>query len=186
MDHKNIHEITNIYESTVKMVRFRLNKGWDYVWITYDEERGFITMSSSYGDYSCIWSAIGEGVKLSEFFVTANKGYLVDNFFTGKESTYFDLDQAKADIKQDVIQGRRDGTIDKEDARAVFDFIRDELNYNMSSEEFSNIMFDSEAINNWNQDWWDGSIGMKRKGRYITLRDEIIPMIQKYFKGEFK
>lgn len=183
-------KVSQIYKDDVKMVRLRLNSGWDYVWFTYHQEKGFISITSSFGNWSYIWSSMGEGTKLSEFFSQANSGYLSNKLMGRAERKVFDLDDAVKDVKKDIIEERRNTPefLSKEKARSLFDAI-DELGEDYegsSSEGFANAFSDSRTLMNWNPDFWETSWGFRDSPSFCTLHDEIIPMIQSYFKGELR
>jgi hypothetical protein len=189
MKHKCIQSIDNVYEDDVKMVRFRLNKGWDYVWITYHDEKGFLSITSSYGNYSYIWSAMGEGTTLRQFFLTANNQYLSDKFFHDrhKEKYAFDLDLAFVEMKKDLFENRRNGGFSSEQAREVFNDIKDWQEWSdsgMSEERFYTEYFDRREISKWNQEPWESNYGRKLSTAYMVLYEEIVPMIRDHFKME--
>lgn len=185
----NISSVDNIYKSQIPFVRLRLNKGWDYVWFSYDEDKGFIQISSSYGTWSYVWSAMGEGVKLSEFFQKASDSYLVDKFFGASHKEYFDSDQADRDIRKEIARDRRDGNLTKTEARELIDAVQDmvddfDSNYENDRSRFLDAFADVEVLQQWRPEYWDNSWGMMPTGKYLTLKNEIIPLIKKYFSGK--
>lgn len=187
---KNIHEVNKISKEDVPTITFSLNKSYDYLKITHNIQKnfGFINIMSSFGDYAYIWGAMGEENALPEFFVGADKHYLSNKLF-GPEQNEFDLDKAVKDMKTELFKDRRERNMDHDVAREVYDFIVDEVDCSdgMSLDLFSKLLWDSDAISKWNEEWYDGcSWGMRLKCRFLTLRDEIIPLIQQYFKGELK
>lgn len=184
-------QIYNIYkikpEEETKTFTISLNKGWDYLKVTHNTKKnfGWINIMSSYGDYSYIWGAMGKDTDLPTFFTKANSGYLVDKLF-GSERKTFDLDKAISEIKKEVIKDRREGNMDYGMAREIFDFIEEELYSDISKERFADAMYTSNAIQEWYPEWWDRGWGMRYKTRFIILQDEIIPIIQEYFKGQLE
>lgn len=184
----NISSVDNVYKSQIPFVRLRLNKGWDYVWFSYDDEKGFIQISSSYGSWSYIWSAMGEGVTLTEFFQKASDSYLVDKFFGASHKEYFDADKAVQDIKREIARERRDRYLSKTTARELTDAIQDlsddlDSNYENDRSRFLEAFTDVETLYNWKPEHWDNSWGMMPTAKYLTLKNEIIPLIKKYFSG---
>lgn len=184
-------KVSNIYEDTVKMVRLRLNKGWDYVWFTYNEEKGFISITSSFGNWSYIWSSMGKGEVLSTFFRDAGRDYL-SNKLWGKDNDYFDLDEAIKEVKQDIINDRkldsRPKKVAKAHARLLWKAIEEigEDFDGCSRERFMSEFSDNNMLGPWNPDFWEANWGMRLKPGFLTLKNEIIPMIQSYFKGELR
>lgn len=184
----NITSVDNVYKSQIPFVRLRLNNGWDYVWFSYDEDKGFIQISSSYGTWSYIWSAMGEGVKLSEFFQKASDGYLVDKFFGASHQEYFDSDNADRDIRKEIARDRRDGNLTKTEARELVDALQDmvddfDSNYENDRDRFLEAFSNVEVLQQWRPEYWDNSWGMMPTAKYLTLKNEIIPLIKKYFSG---
>jgi hypothetical protein len=117
-------------------------------------EKGFLSITSSYGNYSYIWSAMGEGTTLRQFFLTANNQYLSDKFFHDrhKEKYAFDLDLAFVEMKKDLFENRRNGGFSSEQAREVFNDIKDWQEWSdsgMSEERFYTEYFDRREISKW-------------------------------------
>jgi hypothetical protein len=181
------NKLNEIYEDEAKMVRFRLNDGWDYVWITYHDVKGFITISSSYGNYSYIWSAMGKGVLLKDFFVKADNDYLAQKLYrsTHRSTQRFDSDTAFKELKQMIIQYRRDGSLNKHLARLLFDEIKDweSDSDELSREGFYNGFYDQPSLSEWNPDIWYNDLGSVDETGFLTLKNEIIPIIKEYFRG---
>jgi hypothetical protein len=178
-----------VFEDDVKMVRFRLNAGWDYVWLTYHQEKGFISITSSYGNWSYIWSSMGEGTTLSQFFSQADKFYLSNKLWDHKQKkTYFDLQQGITDIKEEILRERKEEVLSRKDARNLYDLVEDleEVDgYDDPSEHrFMEAFMDHRILSEWNQEPWESHWGMVAKTDFVYLQDHIIPLIQKYFRGE--
>lgn len=185
---QHIQSVNNVYKSQVPLIRLRLNDGWDYVWFTYEDERGFIQIASSYGTWSYIWSAMGEGVTLTEFFQKASAGYLTEKFFGANHKEYFDADQAIIDIKKEIVRDRKDQNLTATDARelteAAQDFSDDlDSNYENDRSRFLDAFADVEVLQQWRPEYWDNSWGMRPTGKYLALKNDIIPLIKKYFAG---
>jgi len=178
-------EVMGYAEDKAEMVRFRLNQGWDYVWITYHDTKGFLTITSSYGNWSFIWSSMGEGTTLREFIMRAGDDYLANKMW-GKDQEYFDEDEAVNDIKRSIIEDRRMGYIDSDKARFLWREAEDlgEDYEGASRDLFMSAFSDNRHLCEWKTEWWETNWGMRPKPNFMTLRNEIIPMFRRYLKGE--
>lgn len=184
---KNL-KVSQVYEDTAKMVRFRLNDGWDYVWITYHDLKGFLTITSSFGNWAYIWSAMGhEGTTLTSFIGKAGDDYLANKMW-GKDQEMFEYDEAVKDIHRQIIEDRRMNLIDSDKARLLWKEAEDlgEDYEGASRDMFMSAFSDNRILTDWKCEWWETNWGMREKPAYLTLKNEIIPMIRKYMKGELK
>ena len=185
---KNFLSINSVTEDVAQFVQFKINNGWDYVWVTFSDAKGFISITSSYGNWSYIWSSMGEGVTLREFFSSAGESYLAAKLFGHENRDIFNTNDAVKDIKDDIMFERRGGYLSKEKARLLWNEIKELGDYyqETSRDIFLNAFKDNRALVNWCPDWWENKWGLRNKPNFLTLHNEIIPMIKHYFKGELK
>lgn len=179
-------EVNNVYASGAKFVRFRLNKGWDYVWITYDDVKGFLSITSSYGNWSFIWSAMGEGTTLTDFIIRAGDDYLANKMW-GRDQEMFEYDEAVKDIKQSIVEDRRSGHIEKSHARLLWKEA-EELGENyegVSRDLFMSAFSEFKYLSQWKVEWWETNWGMRPKPSFLTLKTKIIPMFRGYLEGKY-
>lgn len=187
--YKAIQDVTNVYTDSAQMVRFRLNNGWDYVWVTYNDLKGLISISSSFGNFAYIWNSRGEGVSLREFFIEASStDYLANKFFSEdtKKATVFEYSIAIAEIKKLIIDDRKARKISKEEARDLLEELEGMGSDYESEEMFYRAFFDSKELSEWQPEIYEYTPGRVRSEKYLVLKDEIIPMIQKHFKKELE
>lgn len=179
------NKVSQVYEETAKMVRFRLNDGWDYVWVTYNDIKGFLTITSSFGNWSYIWSAMGEGNTLTDFVIKAGDDYLANKMW-GKDQEMFEYDEAVKDIQRAIIEDRRSGVLDSDLARLLWKEAEDlgEDYEGASRDLFMSAFSDNRHLSQWKIEWWETNWGMRPKPSFLTLRNEIIPMFRQYLKGE--
>lgn len=185
--YKHLQSIDGITTGKAEFVRFSLNGGWDYVFVTYVQKIGFITITSSYGNWSYIWSAMGKGTLLSEFFLQADADYLSNKLMDDQERTYFDSDQAIKDIKKRIIQERKDEIIGKTEARDLVNALKElkedfNSNYENDRNRFLDAFSENDTLYNWFPEFYEPSWGLKATGSYNALKYEIIPMIKDHFK----
>lgn len=185
MKHFNIREV-QVTKDVAKMVRFRINDGWDYVWVTYQEEKGFISISSSFGNYSYIWSSMGEGTKLPEFFARADNQYLAHKLFVDskQEKHTFSFSQAIEELKEELFEIRKEKFMSAEEARDIYNDIvefSDDHEADTIKETFYYNFTNYKALAAWNPEYWDGDYGRGVSGSFLVLQDEIVPLIKNYF-----
>ena len=183
----NISKINEVTHPEVKHARIRLNDGWDVIRVTYTDE-GFIQIYSSFGHYSYHWTAMGEGVTLQKFFggrCSGDNEYLANKLWgsTREPEEYFDLDNAIKEVKEYM----EDQTCppDKEEWEEINNAIEDNIEGNGDSRDlFISAWLSSDVLNEWVSEIYMDNWGMTKKGRYKCLVNDIIPTIQKYFRGE--
>ena len=95
-------------------------------WVLFvDERSGCVSVMSDYGDYSHRWPAQWTGFRTTlRFLATAGDDYLLDKFTYGFESK-FDHERTQKLLREDLIERRREGRIDRETARAAWDATAD-------------------------------------------------------------
>lgn len=181
------NKVSQVYEETAKMVRFRMNDGWDYVWITYHDIKGFLTITSSYGNWAFIWSAMGEGTTLTDFIIRAGDDYLANKMW-GKDQEMFEYDEAVKDIQRVIIEDRRNKLLDSDKARFLWKEAEElgEEYEGVSRDLFMSAFSDNRYLIEWKSEWWETNWGMRPKPGFLTLKNEIIPMFRRYLKGELQ
>lgn len=185
---RNINKIEAPIVDDVKLVRFRLNGGWDYVWMTYHPTKGFISITSSFGNYSYIWSSMGKGVELQDFFSRADKYYLAEKLFSDskREKKVFSASDAYEDIKKELFGFLRRGHVSPQDARLIYDELcesEEDFDADSSADLFMNEIFSLKHFIEWQPEPYHSSYGYRTSGSYITLQEELVPLIQDYFKS---
>lgn len=169
-----------------QMKRVLLRMGYDWIDFTYDETKkvGSIFIDSSFGSWCNGWSHMGDDTTLPEFFLRADKYYLANKLWDHDEKTdYFDSGDANEELKKDIIRSRREGSLDAEEARKYYDAVDELENEASSFDSWISQYYDAE-LGEYNQEIWDISIGWKKRSKYLSLQDLIIPAIKKYFAGE--
>ncbi|MFV8250221.1 hypothetical protein [Bdellovibrio bacteriovorus] len=184
---RNIASVDSAVLSTIQMLSIRLNNGWDWVKVSFDDPKGLIQIESSFGSYSFIWSAMGDGHTLRTFFVKTDKHYLAEKLWhnSHRETEAFVCSEAFVDLKKRIFKERRDGSLLDWEARDLYDAaveFQDDLGSDASYERFITAMGESEVLNKWDSEPWHCHYGMRPIGRFVCLRDELIPLIQSEFK----
>jgi len=179
MNYKNIYRVEVAIEEEIKTVRLRCNKGWDSIRITYSDD-GLMQIFSSFGNYAYFWGSMGVDT-MAEFWTrgSGSEDYYANKLWDhDKPKKYLDSDKFKKEF------------IEKFDLSEEFDEdIVDDLDNLLSEYGGSRDLFYS----NWDgyenlkeydsHDIYEHDFGMEYKGSYKVLRNEIIPIIIKYFEG---
>lgn len=129
----------------IASITYALRSGGEYADITIREwpGGGSIGIQSSFGSYANTWNAIGKG-PFRKFLCGLDMSYFF-NKCLGNEYREFDCEATVKEIKQDIIQCRRDGEVGKEDAREVWDSLPDhyfakDLHAEMGSYDFDELV----------------------------------------------
>ncbi|MDF2563750.1 MAG: hypothetical protein K0Q53_145 [Massilibacillus sp.] len=107
----------------IKIWRYYLpnteRKGWGIFII---DEKGYFSAVTDYGNYAFMWSSFGSD-DFREFVIeiSNNPGYVLGKV-AKKE---YDGEQTCKDIKELIIELRRDGSFAKEEARREWDLLKD-------------------------------------------------------------
>ena len=125
--------VTEVYRLEGKSIS--CHDGREYVkWVAsvyIDEEEGRISVQSTYGNYTDMWSRAGRGTPtLKEFLSRTDDSYIMQNF--GKRD-WFDKDRTLRELKLIVLASRRktkkfrpydfDVSLDKDEARECWEQI---------------------------------------------------------------
>lgn len=98
--------------------------GWADISIDEGEKSGRLSISSDYGNWAYYWGACGSSFK--EFLISLDISYVSGKFGTGN---YFDFEETIRTIKKDIIDSRKNGYSDKEEARELWNSMSDLQNY---------------------------------------------------------
>ena len=84
---------------------------------------GEIVINSSFGTWSNTWTACG--VPFKQFLTRAEFDYLFTKFM-GIKLNCFDGNATMVQIKQDIMERRKSGSLDKDEAREAWGSVMDE------------------------------------------------------------
>lgn len=191
---KNIYEINEVTHPEVKHARIRLNNGWDIVRLTYTDS-GFIQIYSSFGHYAYHWTAMGEGVTLQQFFgkrASGDNHYLANKLWssTRENEEYFDADDAVKEIGEYLLDYDQSSSYLEKDDDIYKEIMSEAEDVKSCSGDnrdlFIHHWMSTEILNEWIPEFYEHSFGMRKKGRYNVLLNEIIPLIQDYFNGQLE
>lgn len=111
-----------ITKSQVECYKLRHESGlyWADINVDANENKGRIQIASDFGSYQYYWGACGCSFK--EFLIKIGIDYAAAKF---GEDKWFDFDETIKSYKKTLIQYRREENITTEDAREIYDEIKE-------------------------------------------------------------
>lgn len=157
--------------------------GW--LVVTFCEERGSIQIQSDWGNAAFIWLHTGvEGQdKVKRFFAYAGVDYILNKFSYDQPNLkdVIDADKTQREVKYYILERRREGWIEKDEAREAWDDIE------LYQDELEG--FDGH-VNMGDCRWYDAMsshiddlyefIYTRPSPMYISYRDIVVPTIQRW------
>lgn len=105
-------------------------------------ECGEILIHSSFGSWANSWGHMG--VPMDSFLAKVERGYCAEKFM-GSNAYRFDGELSVKGLRERVLEWRRDGTFEKDEARAVWDWISENDDRLESSPDlFVETMYDGQ------------------------------------------
>lgn len=125
--------------AVVYVVRLKEMSGWGVATLREWPGGGSVDIQSDYGNYAFTWGAIGKD-SLIEFLVDLNLGYAM-NKLTEYKLYELDFKGTIQKMKKELLSQRRDGYIDKEQARDAWDDLCENIEGGAESEDaiYSNL-----------------------------------------------
>lgn len=105
-----------------KLRQGNMGLGWADITIREWPAGGSIDIQSDYGNYSYFWNSIGKRT-FKEFLLGLNPGYFFGKCM-GKEYDVYDPEKTERWVKELVIERRKDGDLNKEEARDCWNEIQ--------------------------------------------------------------
>lgn len=91
----------------------------DHEWANIVHDDGLLMIHSSYGSWSYYWSHPGGPAK--EFLTQLDDGYLISKLGGSKKE--FDGERTEQNIRREILERRRDGRLNKDNAREIWEEI---------------------------------------------------------------
>lgn len=153
--------------------RYIIRKNHEWAFVYVDETTGVFSCYSSFGTYAYCWTHIG-GQTLKEFLRDLNFDYFMGKTRPGYWC--FDAEATVKGIKLSIIERRRDGYIDKSDARNAWADAED-LWHDNQHEFFEQLCSSDPLMKFYNGDYCD--IGRERpdgnsRGFWETIWPEFV------------
>jgi len=107
-----------VTKSKIELYKFRADSGLYWADITIDAHGrgGRISIASDWGSWQNYWGAAGDDFK--DFLGRISWDYAADKFEVAR---HVDVDETIKNWKQQLLEHRREGSIESEDARNVYD-----------------------------------------------------------------
>lgn len=114
----------NVSEGTVYTLRFDNTFGWAVVVVS--DATGMLAITSDWGEWAFRWNLRGmpEGHTLTQFLATTDGDYVARKFL-GAAAREYDPDGTKREWKAQICRLRREGMINRLDARAAWSEVAD-------------------------------------------------------------
>jgi len=125
--------------SKVYTLRFDDHRDW-FIQATIIEERGYLALHTSHGDWQYRWGS--PGMPFKQFLTTLDDGYLMGKL---GQRNFFEGDKSVKQIKRDIIEKRKETDISAEEARSFYDFLVKPYGIDASSIEMFHRSFDEET-----------------------------------------
>lgn len=142
----------NFKKSTCERYDIRLKDSCGWAIITIDENGGLFNAQSDYGSYSYSWPNHGrESFKHFILELVKDKSY-----FLGKVSSnnYYYQDKTENAWKEKVIELRKEGELDKGQARELWDEIID-FDYYTSAESLQHECYENDIVCKYCPEPWE-------------------------------
>lgn len=120
----------HIEESTVRHIRIVGFERLDPISVTlqdFGEGQGKIAIDVWGEAWACYWGAMGKQNTISSFFQKASVDYLADKLSVGLDRSRFSNEKLQASAKKEILSLRRQGCIDEDEARGLYDDVDFEL-----------------------------------------------------------
>lgn len=110
-------------KSTCERYDIRLKEGYGWAIVTIDENGGLFNAQSDYGSYSYSWPCHGrDSFKHFILELVEDKSYFLGKVANDK---FYYMEKTEKAWKEEVIRARREGELDKDQARELWDEIVD-------------------------------------------------------------
>lgn len=107
---------------------------------------GYISVVGSFGSFGHYFG--NTGCDFREFLCGCDKWYLSHKFF-GLESQVFDCDKTVVAIKRYIIERRRTGSLEKDQAREMFEAVKDASGNNSEESFFMDLSHTMPNFYEW-------------------------------------
>lgn len=98
----------------------------DFSWafLLINEEIGIVSIVSDYGNWSAVWMPKHHGRQsLKHFIAEGDCDYLAKKLMRDEDRRQFNCDRTIDRIKEQLLSSRRDGSIEADEARSLYDDI---------------------------------------------------------------
>jgi hypothetical protein len=138
-----------ISKKTIQLYKLRDigDCGWADISIDEGEQAGRISIASDWGSWQFYWGSCGKPFKQFLIGLSHNMDYVAGKMNADR---WFDFDATIKKLKNDVLISRRNNYIEEEQARSIFNEIKEIENESPSdANHFVSLFYDTENLCNW-------------------------------------
>lgn len=148
--------------------RYDIRIGYDWGTFIVDTD-GSLLINSSYGNWAYGWGNHGRE-SFKHFLIEMQKdiSYLIMKLNGGKKE-YFKLEETIQEVKKDIITERKNFSISKEDARDLYNFVKEDLEETYDQTHFEVKIYESGLMDKVYFDYHS-----------IPLRTEVDPSLRRF------
>jgi hypothetical protein len=154
----------------------------EWATFTIDENGGLFNCHSSFGDYNYSWPYHGrESFKHFILELAEDPHYLLGKV---AKQDYFDFDKAQEAWKRTIINERKCGSLNKDDAREAFDYI---CNMEYSDIAYAQVqIYNSQILNKitGNEPYYEFPTDCEYNSNAKYFAHEVMPMFADILKKE--
>lgn len=171
-------------KSTSERYDIRLKDEYGWAIITIDENGGLFNAQSDYGNYNYSWP--NHGRKSFKHFIlelVRDKSY-----FLGKvaDKRYYYQEETEKAWKERIIEDRREGYLNQEQARELWNEIID-FDYYTSTEGIQHQCYENDVVCKYYSEPWESLeivTGFSPQAKMFA--DKIMPILGEIIKKELK
>jgi hypothetical protein len=142
-----------VTQSTIQLYQLRNidNGGWADISIDEGKNSGRISIASDWGTWQYYWNSCGKPFKQFLIDLRNDMPYVAGKMNADR---WFDFDATIKKLKEDVLVSRRNEQIDKEQARLIYDEIKEIDNACSISDRnhFYDLLATSDNLSEWRYD----------------------------------
>lgn len=178
-----------VSKGTCEKYDFRFNNG-DWAYVLMDEAKGLFTIYSAYGTYAYSWPNRGsQSFKSFMLEILKDPDYLLSKiqpkgyFYEDKTKEAW-LNQVCHDRYQNGYGRMRDIELSKEDARELYDAIKDEDFY--SAERASEFLFSNKTLNRCyeHEPWFTFEPVVDYSPDVLGVMNHVLPALSEVLRQE--
>lgn len=158
------------------------NGSWALIYLQEGIDRpwGALSIISDYGNFGCLWTAIGER-PFRSFLASLDFDYAMQKLSGGGEWKEFDAQKSTLQLQRKACRMRRDGELSAKHARELFDAAEQAARCSLVLAEYHAFIRDRCPLL---VDFVDIPIEMRATGQCVGLWRFIWPKLLEAFKEE--
>jgi hypothetical protein len=174
----------SVTESTSRTILIHFNEeGWASY--TINDDTGEVTIQSDWGTWAYRWHVDHTGYRtMVEAVCGFNNHYITDKMHYGRRDREEpDADETRKCLCEGIIQGRREGRLDRDKARELWDAAIEFFDILEEGNADIALARADECLWKWCPDLYE-SIMHQPTHSFLMLRDQLIPALQRHLAPE--